>query len=195
MLEKLIQTDQNLFTVLNGWGIPGLDPMMRLASATWIWIPVYLIIAFLLIRKNKRTGLVGVLFLILTLVFTEQISVQMFKEVFERLRPCHEPAMANNIRLVADHCGGQFGFVSTHASNAFGVLMFSTLIIRNRIFTWSILVWALIVSYSRIYLGVHYPGDILGGIILGLTIGFFTFVLFKYILKAPYFNEQKAEKN
>ena len=191
MLEKLIQTDQNLFVLLNGSGIPALDPLMKLASSTWIWIPIYLVIAFLMIRKNRKQGFVGVLFLLLTLVFTEQISVQAFKEVFERLRPCHDPSMAGRIRLVLDECGGQFGFVSTHATNAAGLLIFSLLVIRNRIFTWSIIVWALIVSYSRIYLGVHYPGDILGGLILGLSIGYFSFRLFKYILKSPIFHEEK----
>jgi len=197
MLEKLIQTDQDFFTSLNGWGIAPLDPLMRIASTTWIWIPVYLLIAFLMIRKNTKTGLVGVLFLLLTLVMTEQISVQMFKEVFERLRPCHDPTMAEHIRLVAKNCGGQYGFVSSHATNAFGLLLFSSLAIRNRIFTWSMIIWATVVSYSRIYLGVHYPGDILGGILLGLLIGISTFALFKYYfvnkyLKAQFSHEQEG---
>lgn len=189
MLEKLTQIDQHLFDLLNGWGNPFTDHLMRGLSSTWIWIPVYLIITFILIRKNPRKGFLGVLILLLTLLLTEQLSVQAFKEVFERLRPCHDPDMKDKIRLVADACGGPFGFVSTHATNAAGLLLVSSRILKNKAFFFSLLTWVLLVSYSRIYVGVHFPGDILGGFALGLVVGWFTFALYKYLLKAPIFND------
>lgn len=190
-MEKLITLDQNLFTFLNGNGPGILDGFMTMMSSTWIWIPVYLWTGYVLIKRNQTQGVLGLLFIFLTLALTEQLSVHGFKEVFQRLRPCHEPSLQESVRLVTGHCGGQFGFVSTHATNAFGFLIISSLIMRDKTFFWSILAWAIILSYSRIHLGVHYPGDILGGIILGLIIGLFTFAFYQKIAKAPIFNEQK----
>lgn len=191
MLDKLLKLDHQLFLTLNGEGPPWMDAPMRLASEIWIWFPVFAGIIFLLVRKDQRKGLILVLFLFLTLVLTEQISVNVFKEGIQRLRPCHQPDLTKQIRLVADHCGGRYGFVSTHATNAFGIILFSLLHIKKYWFVLAGLAWAMIVSYSRIHLGVHFPGDVAGGILLGSLIGLFTFILSKKILKAPYLNEKK----
>ena len=183
MLENLRDLDQNLFLLLNGGGSPFFDNIMLAISSHWFWVPLYLFLAAYFIRTNGVKGLIDIGIIFLTLLITDQTSVHFFKEVFERLRPCHDPIIADQVRLVAEHCGGQFGFVSSHATNSFGLMLVSAGLIRKRPFTIFILMWALLVSYSRIYIGVHYPGDILGGIILGLVLGWLVLIINKLIRK------------
>jgi undecaprenyl-diphosphatase len=108
----------------------------------------------------------------LVVTLADQTSVHLFKNVFERLRPCHNPEIRELIHLAASKCYGKFGFVSSHAANSFGVAVFLALAFKTRWFSWFILAWALLVSYSRIYLGVHYPADIIVGGLLGAVCGY-----------------------
>ena len=120
------------------------------------------------------------LFFGLLILIGDRASVEMFKEVFERLRPCHNPTIKYLVHTV-DGCGGKFGFVSSHATNSFSLAVFSILLLKNK-FKWitgSMLFWAALVSYSRIYVGVHFPADILGGAILGSGVGIFVFLVLK----------------
>ncbi|WP_223265865.1 phosphatase PAP2 family protein [Vicingus serpentipes] len=123
---------------------------------------------------------------IVTLIFlSDKISVYFFKEVFMRLRPCHNPEIANLVHIVSDHCGGQYGFVSSHATNTFALAVFVGLLVKQKI-SWllpTLVIWAAVVSYSRIYLGVHYPGDVICGAILGAIIGKFVFMMLSFINK------------
>jgi len=112
----------------------------------------------------------------------DQGSVHLFKNVFERLRPCHCEQIRNSIHIVNNHCGGQFGFVSSHATNTFALAIFMSLFFKNKAVSVLLIIWAIIVAYSRIYLGVHYLGDVLGGAILGIVIAFIVYYLFKKIL-------------
>jgi undecaprenyl-diphosphatase len=100
---------------------------------------------------------------------TDLASVHLFKNVFLRLRPCHEPALSGLVHLVNNRCGGSYGFVSSHAANTFGLAIMVLLLFKklNPWIGYGMVIWAAMVSYSRIYLGVHYPGDILGGALLG----------------------------
>lgn len=179
-MNPIIQADRQLFQLLNGQGPPWLDPWMTTLSSIWVWIPLVAYLLYAIVTNNKwKTSLFFLLTLLLTYLLTEQLSVQVFKDGVQRLRPCHEPTLSETIRLVAKRCGGQYGFVSTHASNAFGLITTGALILKNRWFTLCGLLWAIAVSYSRIHLGVHYPGDVLGGMILGSLTGFSIFVLAK----------------
>ncbi len=171
MLEKLIALDTQLFLFLNSIHNPFGDQIMWYISATTTWIPLYALVLFFIFKEYKWKGFIPLIFLILAIVLADKISVYGFKNVFERLRPSHNPDIAQVVHIVNNYRGGNFGFVSSHAANTFAFATFTALFFNNRKFTLLIYLWAVIVSYSRIYLGVHYPGDILGGAVLGWLIG------------------------
>jgi len=175
MLERL---DQQLFLFLNSCNSPFWDKVMHMVSGIAIWIPLYLAILIYLGFRYKRKFIIILLFIILAAALADLISVHLFKNVFHRLRPCHEPSLEGLIHLVNGYCGGKYGFVSSHATNSFNVAIISLLFIRRRWFTISIILWALTVGYSRIYLGVHYPGDVICGSILGALIGWGIYELY-----------------
>jgi undecaprenyl-diphosphatase len=177
------QLDTDLFLFLNSINSPFWDDVMWIISARLTWVPLYLIILWMFFRLTGRRVILVTLFVIAAITLSDQLSVHAFKEVFLRLRPCHEPSLEGLVHIVRGKCGGQYGFVSSHAANCFNIAVFSLLLLRKRWFTITILFWAALVSYSRVYLGVHYPGDIIGGALLGAGIGFAIYHSYIYILK------------
>jgi undecaprenyl-diphosphatase len=176
MIEHL---DQQFFLFLNSRHSPFWDQVMHAISGILIWVPLYVaILVFLGIRYKKRFPLL-LLFIIVAVALSDQISVQLFKNVFERLRPCHEPSLEGMVHLVNNECGGLYSFVSSHASNSFNVALLSLMLIRRKWFSISILVWASVVGYSRIYLGVHYPGDVICGSVLGASVGWCVYKMYE----------------
>ena len=171
MVNWLVAIDTQLFLFLNGLHTPFLDPIMVFFSGKITWLPLYLIIIFFMYKQFGWRLLWPLLGVALIVVLADQTSVHLFKNVFERLRPCHNPDIKKMVHLAASRCGGKFGFVSSHAANTFGVATFLALLFKRRWFTVSIILWAAIVSYSRVYLGVHYPGDVLAGGLLGYICG------------------------
>jgi len=176
MLERL---DQQLFLFLNSINSPFWDKVMYAVSGTAIWIPLYIVILIFMAKKYRRKFLVLVLFITVAVLIADQSSVRLFKNAFERLRPCHEPALSGLVHIVKGECGGLYGFVSSHATNSFNVALLSLLLIKNKWYSAFIIFWAAVISYSRIYLGVHYPGDVICGALLGSLVGWIIFKLFE----------------
>jgi undecaprenyl-diphosphatase len=192
MLQHL---DQQLLLLINSHHTPFWDVVMYTISGRVIWAPVYLAILIYLGVTRKRKFLIIIPFIILAVVLADQVSVQLFKNVFHRLRPCHEPAIAGMVHLVKGECGGLYGFVSSHASNSFNVALLSLMFIRKRWYTISILAWASIIGFSRIYLGVHYPGDVICGAMVGSFIGWGVYKLYELTDKRILVNKQYFSKS
>ena len=173
MIETLNAFDVQLFHFFNGMHAEWLDVIMVILSSKVAWIPVYALI-FGLLTKNygwKAAVLAG-LAVVPLIVLSDQISASFFKPFFERCRPCH---VLENVHIVNRRCGGQYGFVSSHAANFFALATYLVFAFRfpKPLFVILFFVCAVLVAYSRIYLGVHYPGDVFFGGMLGILVGLF----------------------
>jgi len=183
-VQEIIQLDKEFFLFLNTMGTPAWDGFWGFISERSYWIPLYILLLFLLYRNFglRKTILILGLTLLMVLV-TDQIT-NLFKDGFQRLRPCFTPEFEGLMRPVGCERRGLFGFTSAHASNHFAVAILLGLIFRTK-FKWMIyalLIWAAFISYSRIYLGVHFPLDVICGGTMGLITGFGFYKLFVWIL-------------
>jgi undecaprenyl-diphosphatase len=181
MADLLENTDRQLFLFLNSCNSPFFDEVMHVLSGKLIWAPLYLAILIYLGFRYRRKFWIVLAAIALAVLLTDQVSVNLFKNVFQRPRPCHEPSLQGIIHLYNGECGSGFSFISAHASNSFNVALLSLMLIGRRWFSISILVWATLIGYSRIYLGVHYPGDVICGAMLGSLIGWSLSSLYFYI--------------
>ena len=186
-MGELIRFDQQLLLSLNGSDSVWLDQVMLYVTRTATWIPLMLALLIMLLRLRPwREVLLAIVGLALVVLACDQFASSLCKPLFERYRPSHEPQLLGLVDLVGGRRGGLYGFVSSHAANTFGAFMFVTLYLRRIISrrllvvlsSASVLLWACLSSYSRIYLGLHYPGDILFGALAGLLIGWLVFRFF-----------------
>lgn len=172
MIDQLIEYDKELLRFLNGFHAPWLDPIMFILTETVAWFPLYLFMLYLIVKEYKKESWIILLGLAITILLADQITASIMKPYFARLRPSREPTLIGLIHLVQGYTGGQFGFASSHAANTFGAATFFFLLFRNtkRWIGW-LFIWAAFMTYTRIYLGVHYPGDIMAGGAVGVVCG------------------------
>lgn len=173
MINWLIQIDTDVFLFLNGLHSSWLDPIMFQLTKQLVWTPLFAFVIYALFKNHKKDAwwyLLGIAFVIL---FSDQLISSFMKPYFGRLRPSHQPELEGLVHLVNNYRGGLYGFASSHAGNSFGVAFFLWLSTRSTIrwIGW-MFAWAAIFSYTRIYLGVHFPGDIFVGALVGMCIGF-----------------------
>lgn len=175
IFQQIKDIDQALFYQINGvWHHPVLDAVLPWTRHSNNWIPLYIgLLGWLFYQIGWKT-LKWLLFALINVGLTDQISSSVFKPFFHRLRPCNDPALVGKTRLLLDQCAGGFSFTSSHAANHFGIAMFifMTWGLIQKKYTRFFFVWAGVIAFAQIYVGVHYPLDIIGGTIIGLISGF-----------------------
>jgi undecaprenyl-diphosphatase len=172
MLERELHWERDWFFALNGSDSAFWDAFFWLYSEMWIWIPFYLCVLFCVIyRRPVREILLTIAALVLVVVLCDQISSGFFKPFFHRFRPTHHPDFKELVDIVYGYRGGRYGFTSSHAANTFGFAVFSSLLFRHRIYTFTALLFAFLTAYSRVYLGVHFISDVAVGALTGVVVG------------------------
>lgn len=182
MRDQLISWDKDLFLTLNGLGTPEWDSFWMFMTDKWSSIPLYLallVITFYFLGKRK--ALVLLVAIALMIAVTDQLA-NVFKYGFERLRPCYDPDLEGLVRLVKASCGGKFGYFSAHAANSFALATLFTIGFTKylRVLPLFLISWAVTVAYSRIYIGVHFPLDVLTGMVIGIINGTLFYYLWRF---------------
>ena len=179
LIHKILQLDTNLFLYLNELHNDFWDTIMLLITRKETWLPFYLVIIYYFIKNYRIKSVLILVFLALTILASDQLSV-LIKELVQRLRPVYNPEIENMVHNVLRK-GSKYGFVSSHAANSFAIFIFTSRIFKNRSYWALLFVWAILLSYSRIYAGVHYPVDIICGGILGYALGVLFFKLMMFV--------------
>jgi undecaprenyl-diphosphatase len=182
-MEQFLDLDRRLLLFLNGLHTPFMDTIMYFLTEIYAWLPLYLFLIFLVAKKFKKETWWILLGAAITIVLCDQITSGFMKPFFARLRPSHEPSLEGLIHIVKGYRGGQYGFASGHAANTFGVSLFVWLTLKPY-YKWIglIFIWAALMTYTRIYLGVHYPTDILVGGTIGMGCGWIGFKVSRYLI-------------
>lgn len=168
----LEEADRGLLLLINGHHAPMLDSLMWTVSGRLTWLPLYLLLAFMLFRREGlRRGLMAAVMIAVMIVAVDQLCASVIRPLVCRLRPSNpDNPVSALVTVVNGYRGGRYGFPSCHAANTFALAVFLSLVFRNRRITLCLVTWSLLVDLSRVYLGVHYPGDILGGCVIGALI-------------------------
>ncbi|MBO7231024.1 MAG: phosphatase PAP2 family protein [Bacteroidaceae bacterium] len=181
-LSTLLNIDQYLLLSLNGSDSLFWDGCMLVYTSMAVWMPLAFVLLCVLLKNNNiRDFFLLVVLVAVVATLTDTISSGICKPFFERWRPTNDPVLMYAVDVVNETRGGRYGFTSSHAANSFGIATFIMLLIRNRALSCSLIIWASMNAFTRIYLGVHYPGDILAGTLIGVLVGFAMYRLYVYI--------------
>ncbi|MBS1682943.1 MAG: phosphatase PAP2 family protein [Bacteroidetes bacterium] len=182
-MNSILDLDKKILLWLNGFHHPALDTVMYYCTQTLFWLPLYLFLIFLIFKNYKKDGLYFMVGVAITILLADQITSSFMKPFFARLRPSHEPSLEGMVHIVRNYRGGLYGFASGHAANTFGVALLIWLALKP-FYRWIglIFLWAALMTYTRIYLGVHYPGDILVGGTIGSACGWVGFKIARWII-------------
>lgn len=172
-MDTLIALDKELLLLLNGSHSLFLDGLVKTLTTASTWIPLYLALFYLVLKNNDS---VQKILLIMAcagacVFIAGSLDDIIVKPMVARWRPTHDPEIGMSVDVVNDYRGGKYGFFSAHASNTFSIAVFFALLIRSRILTVALVTWSLVNCWTRMYLGVHYPGDILCGLLWGDIVG------------------------
>ena len=181
MIEYLNDIDADALLAVNGLHDLFQDAFWWMVTAKWSSLLLVLALMWLLLHQNRRHVALVLAMLALAVLLADQVSSGLIKHLVERLRPTHDPSLESMVHVVNGYRGGLYGFVSSHAANSFAVATLLSFIMRHRLVTLSLFTWSLLQCYSRMYLGVHYPGDILGGIVVGMLAGWLVWHLMCWI--------------
>lgn len=181
LLSELAETDTSMLLAINGWRSAWADYFMYAFSGKWIWVPMYAAILYTLARNLPWKAFIGcVIAIALTITFADQVCATVIRPLVCRLRPANpENPVSGLVQIVNGYRGGRYGFPSCHSANTFGLVFIACYIFRHRGLTLFLAGWAVVTCYSRVYLGVHYPGDLLAGALVGFAGASLCFLLFR----------------
>jgi undecaprenyl-diphosphatase len=182
-MEQLLELDRDLLLFLNGLHSAFMDPIMYFLTEIYAWLPLYIFLIFLLFKNYKKDTWWILLGVTITILLCDRITSGFMKPFFARPRPSHEPSLEGLLHIVNGYKGGMYGFASGHSANTFGIAFFVWLTLRPY-YKWIglIFVWAVVMTYTRIYLGVHYPTDILVGGTIGIICGWISYRISIYLI-------------
>jgi undecaprenyl-diphosphatase len=191
MIQKLKELDADFVLFVNGKHTPFLDSFFYTVSQTWVWVPLYILLLLLVVRKFQSRSWLVLLCIALLITLSDQFASGLMKNLVMRYRPSHNIILGPQLHIVRDYTGGLYGFMSSHAANVFALTSFLTFIFKEEKMKWIPLLWlwATVVAFSRIYLGVHYLSDIIGGALVGI---FFAWVVSKIFFS---FNKKLNKEN
>ncbi len=177
--QGILEWDKEVFLYLNGFFSDYWDTIMMLITRKESWVPLFVVLLYFFIKNYRTKSILIIIGLALVVLGADQLA-GLLKVTVQRLRPVHDPAIEHLVHNVL-HKGGLYGFVSAHAANSVAILVFTSRIFKRRSYYFMMLTWVLIFCYSRIYSGVHYPLDLLGGALLGWGVGYAVFKLMMFI--------------
>jgi undecaprenyl-diphosphatase len=179
-MEELIQFDKHLLLALNGSDSAFLDSVIMTLTTATTWIPLYIALLYVVISVNRNVR--DVLLILaaagLCVALAGAVDDEIVKPLVARWRPTHDPEIGHLVDIVDGYRGGNYGFFSAHAANTFSIAIFFCWMVRSRLLSLAMIIWSFTNCWTRLYLGVHYPGDILVGLIWGTIVGSFAYFLF-----------------
>lgn len=181
--ETLIQLDRELLLALNGSESLYLDTLARTLTATITWVPLYVSLFFLVLKNNESFVKIMLILLsaALCVVLAGSVDDTIVKPLVGRWRPTHDPQIGAIVDIVNGYRGGRYGFFSAHACNTFSIALFFSLLVRSRLLSFFLVMWSLINCWTRLYLGVHFPGDIIVGLLWGTIVGIGVYLFFRRV--------------